>query len=82
MKVRDLFGGLKTSEPGISSDELMSKVRNYLSVTGLSVTQFEDRVGCVVEPALKDSSKVMDWNVDFLRWVCAEIGLDWHLALP
>jgi DNA-binding Xre family transcriptional regulator len=82
VKVGELFEGRKNGGAAISPEELMSKVRDYLSVTGLSVEEFEDRVGCVIAPALQDSSKVLDWNVDFLRWVCTEIDIDWHLALP
>jgi transcriptional regulator with XRE-family HTH domain len=82
VKVSDLFEGRNNREAAISPMELMSKVRTYVSATGLSIKEFEDRVGCVIAPALEDSSKVLDWSVDFLRWVCVEIDIDWHLALP
>lgn len=82
IKARDLFGERMPTEETISSEQLLSKVRKHLAQSGLSIAEFEDRIGFEIGPSLSDPSKVMDWNVDFLRWLCRELGLDWRLALP
>jgi len=60
----------------------MSKVRDHLRKTGMSIAELEDRIGSEFAASLEDASQVMDWNVDFLRWLCRELALDWRLALP
>lgn len=65
----------------ISPSQLCAKTKAYLNTTGLSIAQFEARVGFEIESSLKDAGKIMDWNVDCLRFVCAEIGANWLLAL-
>ena len=82
IKVRDLFDDRTNSEQTISPEQLLFKVREYLSQNGMSVAEFEGRIGFEIEPSLKDTSNVMDWNIDFLRWLCRELRLDWRLALP
>ena len=82
IKVHDLFGGLTGDSPMISPEQLMWKVNDYLREKGMSIAEFEKCIGFEIEPSLKDSAKVMDWSVDFLRWFCREMGLDWRLALP
>jgi hypothetical protein len=56
---------------------LCAKINAHLNATGMSIAEFEERVGFEIEPSLKDATKVLDWNVDCLRFVCAEIGVDW-----
>jgi hypothetical protein len=82
IKTRDLFDDRAELGPTVSPEQLISKVRDYLNNTGMSVEDFENRVGFEIEPSLKDVAKVMDWNIDFLRWLCRELGLNWRLALP
>jgi len=82
LKSRELF----SSQPGgahpIGLDRLCSLVTAYLARTGFNVSEFEERVGFVIEPALNDHTKALDWNVDCLWFVCNEIGTDWLAALP
>jgi len=82
IRARDLFGDRINDGQIITPEQLISKVREYLNQTGKSIAEFEDQIGFVIEPSLNDVSKVMDWNVDFLRWLCSELKLDWRLALP
>ena len=63
-------------------EELCAKIRAHLDATTTDITEFEDRVGFVIGPSLRDPSEVLKWNVDCLRFVCREVGLDWRLALP
>lgn len=58
------------------------EIRRYLGRTRLTTEEFENRVGFEIAPALGDSSKVLDWNLDCLRFVCKELGIDWRLAPP
>ena len=66
----------------ITPAQLCVSIRKYLYTTGMSIKEFEDRVGFVIEPSLRDNSNIFNWNIDCLRFVCAELGIDWHLALP
>lgn len=68
--------------PHVSAEQLCAKIKAHLSATGMSMGEFEDQVGFVIEPCLRDPSEVLKWNVDCLRFVCNEIGIDWRSALP
>jgi transcriptional regulator with XRE-family HTH domain len=65
-----------------SPHRLVTEIKTHLEKTGTSVDDFENRVGFEIAPALADSSKVLDWNLDCLRFVCNELGIDWRLAIP
>jgi transcriptional regulator with XRE-family HTH domain len=82
IKPRDLFDDKSNIEGPILPEQLLSEAKEYIKKRKLSVAEFSDCVGFEIEPSLKDPSKMLDWNVDFLRWLCDEIGLDWRLALP
>lgn len=43
---------------------------------------FSEKIGFDIGPALTDAAHALEWNVDFLRWLCAEFGLEWRAALP
>jgi transcriptional regulator with XRE-family HTH domain len=66
----------------VSPEHLCAKVLDHLISKDISSEEFEDRVGFEIKPYSTDTNKIMDWNVDCLRFVCAEIGVDWRLALP
>jgi hypothetical protein len=72
----------KTDGQPISPEQLCAKIKSYLDAKNMSIANFEDRVGFTIEPSLHDASKVSDWNIDCLRFVCEEIGVNWHLAIP
>ncbi|HXD00679.1 MAG TPA: helix-turn-helix transcriptional regulator [Verrucomicrobiae bacterium] len=82
IKVRDLFDDGRSGGPAITPDQLIGMAKRHLNQTGISVSEFENQIGFKIEQCLSDPSKVVDWNVDFLRWLCREIGLDWRSALP
>ncbi|MDB6064441.1 MAG: hypothetical protein JWR26_649 [Pedosphaera sp.] len=77
-----IFEGKKPTGKEISLDELCAKMNAHLSSTGKTIEEFEDEVGFEMEPSLNESSEIINWNVDCLRFVCEEIGVDWLLALP
>jgi len=66
----------------ISPERLCSKINEHLTRTKMSIAEFEDRVGFVIGPALLDPVEVLKWNIDCLRFVCKEVGVDWLAALP
>jgi len=84
IKTRDVFDHRSpiVTEPSISPENLIARIKDYVSKNAISVAEFENRVGFEIGPSLNDTSKLMDWTVDFLRWLCRELGLDWRLALP
>jgi transcriptional regulator with XRE-family HTH domain len=77
-----LFEDDGCNERPIPPERLCARIKAHLDAASMSIAQFEDRVGFVIQPALDDPAKVLEWNVDCLRFVCGEIGLDWRLALP
>lgn len=66
----------------ISAEQLCAKIKSYLDATRMSISEFENRVGFVIAPALGNPVEVFNWNVDCLRFVCSEIGVNWLDALP
>jgi transcriptional regulator with XRE-family HTH domain len=66
----------------ISPSRLSEMISSHLKTARISIGEFENRVGFEIEPCLRDVSIFLDWNVDCLRSVCAELGVDWLLALP
>jgi hypothetical protein len=81
VRSKTIFDDRETGQ-SISHEQLIAKIQDYLAKTRMSLSEFEDRVGFVMEPALRDSAEVLKWNVDCLRFVCKEIRIDWLAALP
>jgi transcriptional regulator with XRE-family HTH domain len=65
----------------LSPEQLAAKIKAYLNTSGMSLAEFEEKIGWIVEPALRDPAEVLNWDVDCLRFVCAEVGVDWRMAL-
>jgi len=82
IEARTLFDRPIITGQYISPEELIAKTKMYLSNCGLSVAEFEDQIGFEIESSFSSPTEVMNWNVDFLRWLCREIDVDWRLALP
>ena len=78
IKPRELFDGPTNAEQTISPEQLVSEAKAYLSQNRMSVAEFEESIGFEIGPSLKDTSKVLEWNVDFLRWLCSRLELDWR----
>jgi transcriptional regulator with XRE-family HTH domain len=77
-----IFEDDKSAKESVSPAQLAEKVQAHLDGTGTTIADFEDRVGFVIEPFLRDPSKMLSWNLDCLRFVCRQVGVDWHDALP
>ena len=69
-------------EKSVSLGELVEKLKAHLETTGLTISEFEDRVGFALSKSIFDPSEIQKWNVDCLRSVCKEIEIDWRVALP
>lgn len=80
--VRSLFDERFGQESTLTPEQLMLKPKEHMAQSGLGLGEFEARIGFEFGPALQDPAEVLDWNVDFLRWLCRELALDWRLALP
>ncbi|MEO8429383.1 MAG: helix-turn-helix transcriptional regulator [Verrucomicrobiota bacterium] len=82
IRARELFSEEASESKQISSEELVARIKATLEARGSSVSEFEERVGFTISPALANPSEVLSWNVDCLRFVCSEIGVKWIDALP
>jgi len=80
--IRVLFSDEPPTTLQISPERLVEVIKKYLSETGMTISEFEDRVGFFIAPILEDPSEFFKWNADCLRFVCQEIGVDWVSALP
>jgi transcriptional regulator with XRE-family HTH domain len=62
---------------------LRDLVRQYLSDHTISLSTFEAKVGWNLGSFLEDPDVAYrEWNVDCLRAICRELGLDWLDAIP
>ena len=61
---------------------LVAKIKEHLEETQRSISEFENKVGFKIRACLEDASSILTWDIDCLRYVCAELGVDWKLALP
>lgn len=82
IRARLIFDDADEIGRSLSPEELCAKIKDHLKAKGMSIAEFEDIVGFVIRPSLRDPLEVTNWNVDCLRSVCAEIGVNWHNALP
>lgn len=82
LRVATLFDDAATGEDSVPPEELCARIRAHLDAKDMSISEFEDRVGFEVASVLVDPLQIMGWNVDCLRFVCAEIGVNWLSALP
>lgn len=80
---RSLFGdGNHDPNQLISSLELLEVVRQNLRTKKVSRAQFEDDIGFEIREWLDNCESIGDWNIECLRAVCEQVGVDWLAALP
>ena len=82
IKAKYLFLESERSASAISLNQLSSEIRNHLNETGLTISEFEHRIGFTIASSLVEPNEALNWNVDCLRLVCKEIGLNWRFVLP
>jgi transcriptional regulator with XRE-family HTH domain len=62
--------------------EVISRIREYIRVHGLTAVAFSDRVGWDISEALLDPDTAWHrWNLDWLYDVCAELKIEWMPVL-
>lgn len=64
----------------ISMKALSERMQAHLNMDG--ITLFSDKVNYEMADALTNPSTIWDWNIECLRNVCAELGINWVEALP
>jgi hypothetical protein len=63
--------------PAVSMAELMDWIRQRVVREGSSIDAFSDRVGWDITAAMTNpDSGWRDWNIDCLRDVCADMGIE------
>jgi transcriptional regulator with XRE-family HTH domain len=81
MRPKNLFI-LQPPEHAIRPEELCREINAYLKRANIALNDFEEKVNYTIAPAFEDASQVLTWNIDCLRNVCSEIGVNWIEALP
>jgi transcriptional regulator with XRE-family HTH domain len=66
----------------ISLTALSNRIKTYLAEKRLGIAEFSKHVGYDIEDILKSPNAALDWNIDCLRSVCSQIGIDWISAIP
>ena len=57
-------------------------IQRHIESNGFAVDEFEDKAGWEVGSLLNAPDTIWERNVQFLRDVCAEVGIDWLSVLP
>lgn len=66
----------------ISNHEFTEKIRGYISAQGITISEFEDRIGWHIESLLENPELLAELDVEFVQNACREIGIDWLAVLP
>lgn len=61
----------------VTINGLVEKIIKHLKDNNMGILQLEEKVGFVLAPVIDNPEKVLDWNVDCLRFVCSEVGVNW-----
>jgi len=85
LTVLDLFAIDRATVHGRQVDgfeSLAAEIREHLRRSGVSLADFEEKAGWRLGDFLANPSAAWkDWNVDCLRDVARELGVDWLSAL-
>ena len=68
--------------PHLSFAQFIERVKSYIESHGMTVPEFEDKVGWELESLLNDPEAIWERNVQFLKDVCVEVGIDWLWVVP
>ena len=62
---------------------LVERARRHMGQTGVTQGQFEDQIGWALDDFFASEQKALEaYNVDFLKALCAALGVSWLEALP
>lgn len=66
----------------LSFAEFIEKVKSHIESHDMTVPEFEDKVGWELESLLNDPEEIWKRNVEFLKDVCVEVGINWLSVAP
>ena len=62
--------------------EFIETVKKYIASEDITVAEFEDKAGWEMEGLLNNPEEIWERNVQFLKDVCAELGINWLSVVP
>src|SRR2546422_2476114 len=75
--------GLTVSERRIDYRELVERAGSHLRNAGLTQKQFKDQIGWSLDDFFESEQKTLDsYNLEFLKALCAGLGVTWQEAVP
>ena len=77
-----LFEDRKPKQNAIAPYELVELIKNHLNTSHTTLERLEDKIGYEIKGSIDNPKSVLNWNVDVLRFVCEEVGVDWLSVLP
>ena len=83
VRSRLIFEDGGETAPAMAPTALSVKISRHVEAKEMSSAELEDLLGwTVIESALNFAAAIWDWNVDCLRCVCSETGVNWLAAQP
>ncbi len=73
---------IRTAVSHISFNELTQRIKKHMDAHGMTVAEFEDKVGWDLETLLHNPEGIWGRDVEFLIGVCSELGMEWLSVLP
>jgi len=75
--------GFAAPEHHIKYEELVECTENHMRQSGLTQEQLEDQIGWSLDAFFAGEQKMFDtYNLEFLKALCAEVGIFWLEAVP
>lgn len=62
--------------------EFIETVKKHIASEGITVAEFEDKAGWEMEVLLNSPEEMWERNVQFLKDVCGELGINWLSVVP
>lgn len=76
-----LFTGA-ISEPAVSAEELIRRIRDECGSRGVTLEQFEDIVGWSLIGYMDKPEVLLESiSIDGLQWLCRELRIDWRRVI-
>lgn len=66
----------------LSFAEFIETVKKHIASEGMTVREFEDKAGWEMEGLLNNPEEIWERNVQFLKDVCGELGINWLSVVP
>jgi transcriptional regulator with XRE-family HTH domain len=73
----DFFDIALEKEPVISKGDLVERIKDYVSLYKISLSEFDERAGWEVEKIVEDPSRIVEYNIDGLQDISALLGVNW-----